>query len=300
MGEEQTAIANELDIPAIEPQTPEVKDDGFFSPDNLEPDDNGGEGGEDAGADLAELFDIEIDGETLKVPGKFKDAFLKSADYTQKTQAAAEERRQIAEAQKQLEIRSNATEEELQARGVLVQINGQLQQLQNLDWQRFHREDPIEAQAQFMRLQQLEKAQQAISGKLDEAQQGRLKEASADFDRRVNETRKFAQEKIKGWTQQLDVEIQTFATGDLGLSIEEVKSSLSPRFYKALYLAYVGNKALQRQGTSKPAISTVQPLTTVSAKSGASASKSLGEMSMDEYAAHRNRQEAAQRARAKR
>ncbi|MGJ7039157.1 hypothetical protein J2Y63_002412 [Shinella sp. BE166] len=299
MGEELTAIANELETPAIEPQAPEVKGDGFYSPD-LEPDDNGGEGEEQDSADLTELFDIELDGETLKVPGKFKDAFLKSADYTQKTQAAAEERRQIAEAQKQLEIRSQATEHELQARGVLVQITSQLQEFQNVDWQRFNREDPVEAQAQYMRFQQLKEAQHTISGKLTEAEQKRIADAEAGFSSRVDETRKFAQEKIKGWTQQLDVEIQSFALGDLGLTAEEIKSSLSPRFYKALYLAYVGNKALQRQATSKPAPSTVTPLTTVSAKSGVSARKSLGEMDMDEFAAHRNRQEAAQRARAQR
>lgn len=294
-----TANAIELETPAIEPQAPAVEDDGFYSPD-LETDVDGDGNEELAEANLPELFDIELDGETLKVPGKFRDAFMKSADYTQKTQAAAEERRQIAEERKQFEVRSQATDQELQARGVLFQINGQLQEYQNLDWQRFQREDPMEAQAQYMRFQQLKEAQQAISGKLEEAQQDRLKEVSADYDRRINETAKFAQEKIKGWTPQLDNEIHNFALNDLGLSLEEIKSSINPRVYRGLYLAYVGAKALAKQAAPRPAQTSVQPLTTVAAKSGASARKSLGEMSMEEYAAHRNRQEAAQRARAQR
>ena len=299
MDEGTTAIASELEAPAIEQHAPVTDDDGFYSPD-VETDVNGEGNEEQADANAAELFDIELDGETLKVPAKFREAFMKSADYTQKTQAAAEERRQIAEERKQIELRSQATNDELQARGVLFQIDNQLQQMQQLDWQRFQAEDPMAANAEWMRFQQLKEARSTISGKLEESQQSRLKEMAADYDKRVDETRAFAQEKIKGWTPQLDGEIQTFAMGDLGLSIEEIKTSLSPRFYKALYLAYVGNKALQRQGTSKPAPSTVQPLTTVSTKTGVSARKSLGEMSMDEYAAHRNRQEAAQRARAQR
>lgn len=292
MDEGTTAIASELEAPAIERQAPATEDDGFYSPD-LEADVNGEGNEEQTVANAAELFDIELDGETLKVPGKFRDAFMKSADYTQKTQAAAEERRQIAEERKQIELRSQATNEELEARGVLFQIDNQLQQMQQRDWQRFHAEDPMGANAEWMRFQQLKEARSAISGKLEESQQNRLKDVTADYEKRLDETAAFAQKDIKGWTPQLDNEIHSFAMKDLGLSLEEIKSSLNPRFYKGLYLAYVGSKALQRQGTSKPAQTTVQPLTTVSTRTGGSASKPLGEMSMDEYAEHMNGREAA-------
>ncbi|TAA51048.1 hypothetical protein [Shinella sp. JR1-6] len=297
MNEGTMANASELETPAIEQQAPEVEDDGFSSPD-LEADVI--EGDDEEQAALAELFDIELDGETLKVPAKFKDAFLRNADYTQKSQLNADEKRQIAEERKQLEVRSKATDDELQARGILFQINGQLQQYQDIDWQRFNREDPVEAQAQYMRFQQLREAQADISGKLSEAEKTRQAEAAADFNSRIDQTRQFAQEKIKGWTPQLDREIETFAMSDLGLTPEEIQRQINPRFYRGLYLAFVGAKALAKQAAPRPAQTSVQPLTTVAAKSGASARKSLGEMSMEEYAAHRNRQEAAQRARAQR
>lgn len=44
-----------------------------------------------------ELFEIEHEGKKARVPKELKDAFLRQADYTQKTQSVAEEKRQIAE-----------------------------------------------------------------------------------------------------------------------------------------------------------------------------------------------------------
>ena len=44
-----------------------------------------------------ELYELEHEGKKARVPKEFKDAFLRQADYTQKTQSVAEEKRQLAE-----------------------------------------------------------------------------------------------------------------------------------------------------------------------------------------------------------
>lgn len=44
-----------------------------------------------------ELYELEHEGKKARVPKEFKDAFLRQADYTQKTMSVAEEKRQLAE-----------------------------------------------------------------------------------------------------------------------------------------------------------------------------------------------------------
>lgn len=285
MDEGMTAIAGELETPAIEQQAPEeieIEQD----PDVSEAPE--GEGGEGEGqAPEIELIEIERNGKKFSIPKELESELLMQSDYTRKTQEVAALRKQFQTQQEQLAVQAQATEQELQARGVLFQIDNQLQQLQQLDWQRFQTEDPMAANAEWMRFQQLKEARSTISGKLEESQQNRMKEVAADYDRRINETAKFAQEKIKGWTPQLDNEIHSFAMTDLGLSLEEIKSSINPRFYKALYLAYLGQQTLAKQSAPPPP-KVVKPLSTVNPKGG-TVRKSVDQMSVDEMAAYLNK-----------
>src|SRR5690242_17210740 len=75
------------DIGAKEPQT-DGEDEGWELPGDEEQSDDEGDGEE-------ALIDIEHDGRAYKIPAELKNAFLRNADYTRKTQALAESRREL-------------------------------------------------------------------------------------------------------------------------------------------------------------------------------------------------------------
>mgnify|MGYP003153296558 CR=1 FL=1 len=54
-----------------------------------------------------ELLDVEYDGVVYQVPPELKDALLRNSDYTQKTQAVSERRKEIEMLQQQVETTQN-------------------------------------------------------------------------------------------------------------------------------------------------------------------------------------------------
>lgn len=302
MNEGTMANASELETPAIVQQAPEVEDDGFYSPD-LESDEiEAGEGDEDgdSGESLADLIEIERNGKRYSIPKELEAELMMNADYTRKTQEAAALRRQVEADREHVRAMASATQEELNARGTLSAVDTQLQQYQNLNWDRLEQEDPVTAQSEWRKFQQLQSGRQQIVAFLENAQNQRSEQAQQGVAKRLQETLEFAQKEIKGWSPELDTRITQFAVNSLGYDVDTLKGAYTPQVYKTLYLAFLGSETLNRQATTKPVHSSVQPLTKVVSKSGPSARKSLSDMDMDEFAAHRNRQEAAAKARAAR
>lgn len=300
MNEGTMANASELETPAIEQQTPEIEDDGFFSPD-LEADVNeeGNEKGE-GGEALIDLIEIERNGKKYSIPKDLEAELMMQADYTRKTQETSAARKEVEAEREKVRQMAAATQEELNARGMLASVDDRLGQYANVNWSRFEQEDPMGAQSEWRQYQQMKEGRAEIVAYLENAERERSEQAQQNVAKRLQETLEFAQKEIKGWTPELDAKITTFAMNDLGFDVDTLKGAYTPQVYKTLHLAFIGAETLKRQATPKPAQTQIQPLAKVTANGGVSARKSLGEMSMDEYAAHRNRQEAAARARAAR
>jgi hypothetical protein len=129
---EEITEADDDDNPDESPETDEVKDD---EPDGLE--------------------DIEIDGKTYKVP---KDAALRQADYTRKTQELAEKRNVVDATFERLQTVSQA---ETQALASVAIVAAQLKQYEDVDWDAWEEQDAQlgtrEAQKHWRIFQGLEK-----------------------------------------------------------------------------------------------------------------------------------------------
>src|SRR5688572_10024557 len=95
----------------------------------------------------AEDEEIELDDLKLKVPKdqaqKVREALLRQADYTRKTQ-------EVAKAREALEAERSSIHQASQAEiGALAQVSAidqRLAQFQGVDWQAWAREDPFSAQ----------------------------------------------------------------------------------------------------------------------------------------------------------
>lgn len=300
MTEGTTAIAVEQASPAIETQQPETDTDEI----ELKTSDNEGDeqdldGSETEGDDAGdgegteqepELVEVEFNGKTYKVHPDLTSGLMKNADYTQKTQGLAEEKRAVDARMAEVEANYAVSQEVLEGRAALMNIDAQLQQYQNVNWQQLEQEDPMAAMSHWRQFQQLEKQRGQVAGYLNEQHTMRAEKAEQEIANRLRQTREFAEKEIKGWSPELDNKITQFATTDLGLGIDEMRRSYNPTLYKALYLAYLGQQALAKQAVVPKPTTQIKPLTTVSSKANPAARKSITDMSMEEYATHRKAQ----------
>jgi len=307
MDEGMTAIAEEQATPAIETQAPqtEPKDEpiDLDAPDEAEAETGSesegdkpeGDEGEDTGTEQPEyapdLAEIEVNGKKYAVPTELKDGFLMQADYTRKTQEVAEMRKSVEAIKADAEAQFNVSQEFVQAKATLLNIDSQLSQFQNLDWNQYEAEDPVGAMSAWRQFQQLEKAKGEVSGFINNQQTQRSAQAEQETANRLRETAEFAKKEIPGWSPDVDAKITEFATTALGYSRETLMGAYSPAVYRTLHLAWLGHQSLMKQQAApKAQVSNVQPLKTVSAKANPTATKDPADMSMTEYAAYRQSQ----------
>lgn len=231
-----------------------------------------------------EFVTVEYDGEQFEVPPKLKEAFLRQQDYTRKTQEVAAERKAIETERQEVAQMRQASNEELGARAAAINLDNQLQQYANVDWQQLLRDDPIGAQEHRWNYEALVQQRQQVAQYLQNAEQTRTETAQREVAKRLQETRAFAEKNIAGWTEQLDSDITKFAMEDLGYDADTLKQAYTPQIYRTLHLARLGALSLQKQQAAKPVSQpAIKPLTRVSAKTTGISSRDPSEMSMDEY-----------------
>lgn len=292
MSEGTMADASELSTAtAIEQQTPEVENDEPQTlDDTLDADAIEGEEQEEGAEPGQEFVEIERNGKRFSVPKELEAELMMNADYTRKTQETAALRKTLQEREQQIAERSQATDDELQARAALMGLDSQLQQYGQLDWSKFQQEDPLGAQAEWMKFQQMKDARGQVVGMLETAQKQRSEQMEQAIVTRLQETADYAQKNIKGWSTALDEKITDFATKELGFEHQQLRRALNPQLYRMMHLAYLGQQTITRLDAKPAPAPQAKPLTTIASKAAPAARKSFSEMSMEEYAAHRNRQ----------
>lgn len=272
---EVTEEAQGVDTEA-EQQTPEL--------------DENGDPIEQVEADPDEIED-ELDG--IKVKGKkdlvekLKAERLMHADYTRKTQEAAEIRR-AAEAERTQYAQANA--EQVRAMATLVSMDHQLQQMQQIDFHALNQQDPVKAQELFFQMQQLKDNRQQFAGQLQQMEQQRTFEAQRLVAKQIEEGDAVLKRDIPGWGPEVGRKVFDFATKELGADPGALSNLTDPVLAKALYYAMVGKQALAKQ--KEGARSTLDPIKPVSKVSGnnAGASKDMNRLSVDEWMRARNDQ----------
>lgn len=253
-----------------------------------------GEEGEDT-APEEDLEEFDWNGKKIVGPKGLKDGVLMQADYTRKTQEVAETKRQLEERAKHIEQQSQASEEEMTARAAIISIDADLKSYENVDWDAWEAQDLFAAQAGFRKFQQLKEARGQVTGFLGEKQKARTEQTQQETAKRLQETRRFAETQIKGWTPDMDAKITEFALDKLknhGVSWDTLKATYNPGIYEILYLAHIGNAALQKQSvapkpTGQPA---PQPLTKITARANPPPTGLDDRLSMEEWTKRRNAQ----------
>jgi hypothetical protein len=273
-----TLVKSGAETPTTEVETEPTEVEQPVSLDPVEPD------ADDPEAEPDDHEEVDWNGKKFRIPKELKPGLMMQADYTKKTQEVAAEREALKAERQSVTQQAEAERANLADHAKLFSIGEELKAYENVDWQSFINDDPIGAQQHQSRLQQLEWQGRALAQKMQQADTERSQKAQQESAKRIEEGLREVQ-KIPGWNPEYAGKLKDYAKST-GFTDQEVNSLSDPKIVKLLHKAYVGEQVLAKQKKPAEQAPPVQPLATVAARgSSPGARKSLGEMSMEEYAA---------------
>ena len=203
------------------------------------------------------VIEIEIDGELLEVPEKYKDYFLRQQDYTKKTQEVAEQRKAVEVALESVNQQKAQYEFAQKVQPIMQEIqvlSGQIDQANqyirdNLDSLSSTEIEKIRFGIDDAKSQIADK-QQSIQGETQEFQQAQ----EQSFQELLKKGTEVLQQRIPNWGEESQKQVRDYALEN-GFSEAEVNSLVDPRHVEVLY------KAAQYDALksgAKPAIKTLK------------------------------------------
>lgn len=181
--------------------------------------------------------EVELDDLKLRVPKdqaqKVREALLRQADYTRKTQALAEDAKALAAERQHLQQASTA---ELQVAGQIMNYDQQLAQYAQVNWQQWQYDDPDAAQSAFMAYQQLKDHRANAAGQLNHLRGQRASAAQQETARRAEQTKAALAKDIPGWSPTVEAQVADFGMKAFGFTADEMADmKIDPRIAKAFH-----------------------------------------------------------------
>jgi hypothetical protein len=256
------------------------------------------ETGEDAAGESLEVEqteeEVEYEGNKYRVPKELKDALLRQADYTKKTQEVAETRRAIEaerEAllanQRELAQAAERQKANVQVYAKLTAIDDQLQQFSQVDWNALNEQDPIQAQKLFMQQSQLRDARSQLTNYLSELDYRQSIETQQKIAKQLEQGEETLAKEIKGWSKELKSELKEYGL-QVGFSKEEMSQIYDPKAVKLLHKAFMYDQLIAKtQKKPEPKAEDIKPTKTVT--KGTTSTKTPEEMSPAEFNAWRRK-----------
>jgi len=216
------------------------------------------EGDEDAdeAPQQSQTFRVKVDGEEVEVPlDELLKGYSRTADYTRKTQA-------IAEARKQAEAEAYAAREERQRYAqTLEALDAQLRNLQppEIDWDRLYQENPVE----WVRQREIQRTRQEQTAWVQSQRAALMQKQQQEEQVQAEQTLEVERAKLfEALPEWRDVEkaraekakIVEYATGKLGFSVEEISDIYDARAVLALRKAMLFDELMSKRDQMRPKI----------------------------------------------
>jgi hypothetical protein len=230
--------------------------------------------------------DIEEELDGVKLRGKkealerIKAERLMNKDYTQKTQATAEERRVLAAEREQFQKAAQLHQQYLEEVADVRMIDKRLSQFSQVNWQQLTDQDPVQALKLHTEFTQLQAQKGQLVNALTQKQQQAQHMQQRETAKQLMEARQVLERDIKGWSPELAGKLMDFGLKQ-GFPADAMQNITQPAIVKMLHKAYLFDQLeTQRKAKAPPA-----PAPPVSRVSGAAAAntKPLSEVSDAEY-----------------
>lgn len=217
----------------------------------------------DEGGDDSE--EIEFEGKAYKVPKELKGALLRQADYTQKTQEVAEQRRAVEERAQALQMQERLMSQTLEQRVELHSLQKQIAQFEQIDWQSLADTDPVQATKLNIQYQQLQRQAGQKYQELQQAQAQTEQLTAQQRQQMLVQAQSELKARLPDFTPQTAEKIKATAR-DYGISQQELDSLIDPRYVHVLHDAMKWRslqaekpKAMQKVAEAPKAIKSEAP-----------------------------------------
>lgn len=200
--------------------------------------------------------EVEFEGRQYQVPPELKEAIIRHADYTKKTQEVSEQRKLVEHQSQQLRAAqmNQAFQTSIQPQlAEIAQIDQQLDAYGKVNWREVPSEDRSLHLLEMQRLEKLKATrQQEINAKQGEHHQ----KFSEHLSKLQADASALLKSRVPNWNDATAKEVRDWAIGN-GFTQEEVSSIYDPRHAEVLWKAAQYDKA---RSTAKPSITQAKAL----------------------------------------
>ena len=190
----------------------------------------------------AELFELELDGETHRLPPALKGAFLRQADYTRKTQELAEHRRALEAERRALADHRRGLDDEAGDRATLAALDRHLDAFEGVDWDALAAEGPERAQSLWASYEETRALREQFAYALSHHDHRRALEAARESAEAMAATGQRLREEIEGWSPEVAAKLVEYGQA-FGVTLEELAEMADPRLWKLLHKAWRADQA---------------------------------------------------------
>lgn len=238
--------------------------------------------------------EVDYEGQKYRVPKPLKDALLRQADYTRKTQEVSEQRRALEQEQQSFQQVQQLRQQHMQGYAQLMAIDGQLKQFDGLNLMQLNDTDPVSAQRLLIQRQQLIEARQNVAASLQQAEAQALATQQAQLAKRVEEGRAVVAREIPNWSPERGKALADFAVSK-GAPAALIANVTDPWLVKVINDAYEYHQlqAKAAKPAPKPAV-VAKPVSQLPSGKN-TVSKDPSQMTDSEFNAWRRRQIAQRR-----
>jgi len=277
--------AAELSQPALDQAQPEIGSDPTADQSN-------DTDGDTQGVDPEVFEEVEYEGKKYALPPELKDAILRQADYTRKTQELAQTRQQAEQTFAQQQARIEAERANIQAVARLTALDERLQQYAGVDWDSLSQSNGELAQREFMKYQQLKDSRQQFVAQIQQHEGQRAMQEQQETARQLQEANEALSREIKGWSPDYAQSLREVAKS-LGAKEEQLNGIREPWIVKALHAQKVLAEMTKKAGAAAPAVA-AKPVRTISG-GNAKATVDPDKMSIEDWMRHEQRRTASAR-----
>lgn len=239
-----------------------------------------------------EFEEVEYEGKRYAVPKELKDAVLRQADYTRKTQELAQTRQQAEADFANQKARIEAERANIQAVSRLTAMDDRLQQYQGVDWQQLSQTDPVRAQQEFFQYQQLKDSRQQFVAQVQQHEGQRAMQEQQETAQRLQQASESLKREISNWSPEYAQELRSVAK-QLGADERELDGIKAPWIVKALHAQKVLSEMTKKAGApaAQPAPKPVRTISGGNARGVVDPDR----MSMDDWVRHERKRMAGSR-----
>lgn len=248
-----------------------------------------------------DLEDVDYEGAKFKAPKGVKDAMLRYADYTQKTQDVAASRKELEQERQALTQQVQVQQATLGERVELSRIKTELDTYAKVDWNKLHAEDPAAFALHSHHRQELKDQAEQIGKSIEHKERQALDGQRTSYAKKAQESDAvIARDFVKDWSRDKANKLVGLAESVGQMPRQAMVDALVmfPGAAKILDLALVGQQFLEKQKAT-PAPKTTpktvaNPVPTVG-NNTKPASRALADLPMKEFVEQRNKAERERR-----